>query len=327
MYIYNAFVVRNGKLNLEELSIKNIPPRHVVVKVHSIGVNRADILVTKGKYVSSEETRVVPGLEFSGVVVESRETKRTFSSGERVCGLTASGAFAEMICIHEDLLMKLPVSLSGEISFVDAASIPESWGTAYFNLVMNGKIEKGERVLIHSAGGGVGLAAIQIAQNIGASVVASCGTPEKIEKISELGVSFVYNYKERSLESLGGEYGNAINLILDTIGGAALEAHLELLSLNGRLLLIGLLGGAGGNIDLGQLLKKNGTIIARTLRSQSLGVKHEICRYIESCVLPGIVSKEFKVFRDEIFPFLEIESAFSHILSNRNFGNVVLSVQ
>jgi NADPH:quinone reductase len=323
MYTFKVHKAVDGKLQSGEASITSIPERHVVVKIHAVGVNRADILVTRGKYVHANSAEVVPGLEFAGVVLDAKGTGRKFFSGERVCGLCASGAFAEMICIHEDLLMRLPDSAS----FVDGASVPESWGTAWFNLVRNGNVRKDEHVLIHSAGGGVGLAAIQIAHDIGATVVATCGTKEKIEKLESLGVSHIHNYREQPLETLVDEYDSNINLILDTIGGSALKVHLSLLSTGGRLLLIGLLGGASGELDLARLLRKNGTIIARTLRSQAVSEKHEICKYIESYVFPRLENRYFHFHRDEIFSFREPEKAFSYILSNKNFGNVVLSLE
>jgi NADPH2:quinone reductase len=325
MFEYKAYILKNTELELQNITLDSVPDNHVLVEVHAAGVNRADILLKRGMYVqtSSSGLGLTPGLEFSGKVLEAKNTQRKFEAGERVCGLTAYGAFSELICIHEDLLIRLPET----ISFTDAATIPEAWGTAWFNLMMNGQIENGELVLLRSAGGGVGLAAIQIAHGAGASVITSAGSDEKILKISELGVHHVFNYKESPLENLLPEYRDSCNLVLDTIGASALRTHLSLLSHEGRMLLIGLLGGSKSEIDLSLLLKKNITLIARTLRSQSLDVKKQICSYIEHEVIPGVAEGKLKLHKDQIFHFSELDNAFLRILSNSNFGNVVLQVR
>lgn len=327
MNMFSAYVLKDNKLILEEnLSIGEIPEKHVLVNIKACGVNRADILLVKGKYSVSENAneagKFIPGLEFSGVIANVNSCSRDLKVGDRVCGLTASGAYSEKIIVHEDLLIKIPDS----ISFLDAASIPESWATAYFNLFLNGGIKSGDTVLIHSAGGGVGLSAIQLAKNIGANVYATSGADSKIEKIKHLGVIDIFNYKNQSVELIASHYDSKFNIILDTIGASAFPSHIELLSENGKLVLIGLLGGAVCEINLSKLLGKNISLITSRLRSQPLEIKARICSFIEQEVINGIVQSSYKIHRDEVFSFEEIDKAFSHILSNSNFGNVVLSI-
>lgn len=335
MYSYKAHVVFNAVLQEKELSLSEIPDGYVLVEVKAIGINRADILLTKGSYPQKSEKSLVeplaetlagplvPGLEFSGVVLESKGQRDDIFIGSKVCGLCTSGAYAELVCIHEDLLIRVPE----EISFEDAAAMPESWATAFFNLQINANLKENETVLIHSAGGGVGLSAIQIAIGKGAHVLASCGTEDKIKKLSELKIRRVFNYKEEPIEALLNEYKNSIDVILDTIGASAFKTHISLLSNEGRIALIGLLGGSKMEIDLKYLLAKNASLFTKTLRSQALSVKAELCRYITLEVIPSILKGHFKVYRDEEpFLFNEINKAHEYILSNQNFGNVVAKI-
>jgi NADPH2:quinone reductase len=322
MYTFTALIIEDSKLERKECVIWEIPENHLVVKIRAIGVNRADILQVRGRYPTDVTKDAIPGLEFSGEVLASCANKRNIPVGKKVCGLTASGAYAEMILIHEDLLIELP----DEFSFEEGAAIPESWATAYFNLCSNGALSNDETVLIHSAGGGVGLAAVQLAVASQSRVIASTGSEHKARGIAQLGVSRIFNYREDAWSDLVREYSSEVNLVLDTIGGSALAYHLDLLSYQGRLLLIGLLGGAKSEINLGMLVRKNIKIHASTLRTQSLETKAGICRIIQDEFLGKIAQGIFKVHVSRVFPFNEVENAHAYILENQNFGNVVLSL-
>lgn len=317
---HNVLKIVDKKLKVLSDDIPEPGKGEVLVKIKSFGVNRADILQVKGLYPTSNPISSVPGLEFSGEVCEYRTTSEKIFKGKRVCGLSRCGAYAEYIKIHEDCLIDLP----DELSFEEGAAIPESWSTAYFNLFLKGSLLPKELVLVHSAAGGVGLSAVQLAKQHGARVIGIAGTTDKINLLQTLGVDDTLNYKSDSYSSLERLYENKIDVVLDTLGGDMLAFHCKVLAYGGRLLLIGLLRGVNSEINASVLLRKNISIIASTLRTQDLHTKKIIGSFINESVIPKIINGQFKVHMSRVFEFSEIEKAHEFILESKNTGNVVV---
>jgi len=316
-----VFVAEGDTFGWKEVAFRKPEGEMVLVGVKAVGINRADILQLAGKYKILAGESNVPGLEFSGEVIEVGEQVTSVRIGERVCGLSGSGAYAELINIHQDLLMRLPE----EISFDEGAAVPESWCTALYNLHFKAGLRKDEIVLIHSAGGGVGMAGIQYARSIGANAIASSGDIGKLSIAKELGAVSTFNYKDQTYDELVSLYKDSIDVILDTVGASALKQHQEVLKRDGRILLIGLLGGSSSQIDLGLLLRKNASILSSTLRSRPLSEKAMLCRFVEEVVMPRIKLGEFKPMVAKVFDYSEVEKSHQYIKNNENIGNVVFS--
>lgn len=316
-----VFVAKGDFFGWKEVPFGMPEGEMVLVRVKAAGVNRADILQLAGKYKIPAGESNVPGLEFSGEVIEVGDQVTSVQIGDRVCGLCGSGAYAELINIHQDLLMRLPE----EISFEEGAAITESWCTALYNLHFKAGLKKDESVLIHSAGGGVGMAGIQYARSIGAKVIASSGDSEKLSIASDLGAEGIFNYKDHTYAELVNLYRDSIDVILDTVGASALKEHQEVLKRDGRILLIGLLGGSSSQIDLGLLLRKNASILSSTLRSRPLVEKAKLCRFLDESVIPKIKLGEYKPMVAKVFHYTEVEKSHQYIKNNENIGNVVFS--
>lgn len=296
----------------------------VLIKIHATAVNRADLLQRRGLYPPPPGESEIIGLEAAGVIVEKGSSVRHWQIGERVCCLLGGGGYAEYVAVHQELLLPLPEHLT----FEQAAAIPEVFYTAFVNLFLEGALQAGESLLIHAGASGVGTAAIQLAQHAGAKVFVTAGTDEKIQRCVALGAELGINYKaedfaERLLSATG---ATGVDVILDCVGGEYLQRNLLLLKPRGRLVLIGLLGGAKSEIDLTPVLRKRLRLLGSVLRSRSLAEKIAITRDFKARVWPLFKHQQIHPIIDTVFPWTEVEQAHAHIAANQNFGKVVLRV-
>lgn len=296
----------------------------VLIKINATAVNRADLLQRRGLYPPPPGESEIIGLEAAGVIVEKGSGVRHWQIGERVCCLLGGGGYAEYVAVHQELLLPLPEHLT----FEQAAAIPEVFYTAFVNLFLEGALQAGESLLIHAGASGVGTAAIQLAQHAGAKVFVTAGTDEKIQRCVALGAELGINYKaedfaERLLSATG---ATGVDVILDCVGGEYLRRNLLLLKPRGRLVLIGLLGGAKSEIDLTPVLRKRLRLLGSVLRSRSLAEKIAITRDFKARVWPLFKHQQIHPIIDTVFPWTEVEQAHAHIAANQNFGKVVLRV-
>ncbi len=296
----------------------------VLVKIHATAVNRADLLQRRGLYPPPAGEADIIGLEAAGVIVEKDSGVSYWQIGERVCCLLGGGGYAEYVAVHQDMLLPLPM----HFSFEQAAAIPEVFYTAFVNLFLEGELQAGESLLIHAGASGVGTAAIQLAQQAGAKVFITAGTDEKIQRCVALGAELGINYKtadfaERLLEATN---SRGVDVILDCVGGGYLQQNLRLLKPRGRLVLIGLLGGAKTEIDLELVLRKRLRLLGSVLRSRTLTEKIAITRDFKARVWPLFKHQQIHPIIDTIFPWTAVEQAHAHVATNQNFGKVVLRV-
>lgn len=316
-----------GAENLEIREVENPAApekKQILVRVKASAINRADILQRKGFYpapkgVSSE----IPGLEFSGEVAEIGENVGEFKIGDRVFGITSGAAQAEFLLTEESLLAKIPDNLS----FAEAAAIPEAFITASDAISTQANLLENESLLIHAVGSGVGLAALQLAKAKGAKVFGTSRTADKLEKCKILGLDEAIDTKET--ENFAGTIkektdGKGVDVILDLIGASVFEMNLESLALKGRLILVGLVGGRSAEFNLGLALTKRLKIFGTVLRSRSTGEKAEATKLFIEEVLPLLESGKVKPNIDKIFSLEEIRKAHEHVESNESFGKVVL---
>jgi putative PIG3 family NAD(P)H quinone oxidoreductase len=311
-------------LYLAEAPTPQPGPDAVLIKVHATAVNRADLLQRRGLYPPPPSESDVMGLEAAGVIVEKGANVKNWQIGERVFCLLGGGGYAECVAPHQDMLLRIPEHLS----FEQAAAIPEAFYTAFVNLLLEGNLQKDERLLIHAGASGVGTAAIQLARHAGAKIFITAGSDEKIQRCLELGANAGINYKTEDFAVRVAELTQqqGVDVILDCIGGEYLHKNLSLLRLKGRLVLIGLLGGAKSAIDLTLVLRKRLRLIGSVLRSRSLAEKIAITAAFKEKILPLFVNGQIHPVIDSVYPLAEAGKAHEHVAANKNFGKVILRV-
>lgn len=315
-----------GTENLEIREVENpAKPQgtEVVVEVAAAGLNRADILQRKGLYPAPKGyPQKILGLEFAGEVVDVGENVTKISVGERVFGITAGGAQAEFVTIDESLLVKIPDNLT----FPQAAAVPEAFITAHDAIFTQGNLQTGETLLIHAVGSGVGLAALQLAKAVGAKVFGTSRTFAKLEKCREkfgLDEAIVVDENPDFADVIKSN-GAGIDVILDLVGGRYFPENLESLNVKGRLILVGLTGGAKSEINLGLALSKRLKIIGTVLRSRSLAEKAEATAKFAAEVVPLLESGIIVPNLEGTYKLEDVQKAHQYLESNESFGKLVL---
>ena len=322
-----------GAENLEIREVENPPKplvKEVLVNVKASALNRADLLQRKGLYAAPKgfPERIL-GLEFAGEISKIGEAVENFKVGDRVFGITAGGAQAEFLLSDESLLVKIPDNLS----FPQAAAIPEAFITAHDAIFTNGNLQTGETLLIHAVGSGVGLAALQLAKARNIKVFGTSRTADKLEKCEEFGldqgiltggVTFNENPKiyAELIEHLND--GKGVDVILDLVGAGYFAANIESLNLKGRIIFVGTTSGAKAELNFSQVMAKRLKIIGTVLRSRPTTEKAEATRKFAAEVVPLFADGTLKPNIDEIFKMDEIQKAHEYLESNVSFGKVVL---
>jgi putative PIG3 family NAD(P)H quinone oxidoreductase len=311
------------------LSWQDVPdvtygPEQVLVDIRATAVNRADLLQAQGLYPPPTGESEILGLEMCGEIAAVGAAAEGWQVGDRVLGLLSGGGYAQQAAIDPQMLMRLPDSWS----FAEGAAVPEVWLTAFSNLFMEGALQSGESVLLHAGGSGVGTAGIQLARAAGATVYATAGTEAKLAKCRELGARLAVNYKEQDFfkEVMGDTGDQGVDLILDPVGAAYFTQDLNLLRVNGRLVIIGLLGGRTAGIDLGAVLGKGLRIIGTRLRARPLTEKILITREFKERFWPLLEQGGLQPVIDRVFPIEAAQAAHAHVRQNLNIGKVILEM-
>lgn len=307
-------------LQWREISDPELKDGEVLIRSAYTAVNRADLSQARGQYPPPPGESEILGLEVSGVVEGVGAGVEGVRVGDRVCSLLAGGGYAELVTVHHKLL--LPVPEDKDLQW--AAAIPEVWYTAFLNLFVLGGLEMGETVLIHAGASGVGTAAIQLARDAGARVIATAGDDAKLAKCRELGADEVINYKQSDFKEVIGK--EQVSLILDPIGGAYLDSNIDVLKRDGRLVLIGLLGGPSGTLDLRKVLTKRLRIQGSTLRSKSLEEKILLTQKFKECVWSKLLDGTLNPVIDRVFDIRSAQEAHEYVRMNRSVGKVLLKV-
>ncbi|MGE0353233.1 MAG: NAD(P)H-quinone oxidoreductase [Gemmatimonadales bacterium] len=269
------------------IQLRDVPspepgPHQVRVRVRAAGLNRADILQRKGRYPAPPGWPAdIPGLEYAGEIESLGEGVSRWRRGDRVMGLVGGGAHAEFVVVHQDETMGMPAGMP----FTDAAAVPEAFLTAYDALVFRGRLQRGERVLIHAAGSGVGTAACQIARHLGATVLGTSRTPEKLARTREYGLDVAIETGRGSPGFLHA-IDEPVHVILDVLGGTAFNDNLAALGPRGRLVILGLLTGPRAEADLSPILRKRLEIIGSVMRARTLAERIPLVREFMNRMLP-----------------------------------------
>lgn len=308
---------------LDERVVPDPGPGEVLVAVHAAGLNRADILQRRGFYPAPAGVADdIPGLEYAGTVAALGPGVRAAAVGDEVMGIVAGGAMATHLVVHERELIPVPAG----VSLTHAAAIPEVFLTAYDALVVQSGLELGTTVLIHSVGSGVGTAALQLVNAAGGRSIGTSRTQSKLERASELGLhhGVLAEHKTFADAVLGLTGGQGAGIILDCVGAAYLDENLRAVAERGRIIVIGLLGGASGSASLGMLLHKRASITGTVLRARPLEQKAALAQRFAAAVNPLLSAGKLAPVVDATMPMHDIARAHELLESNRTFGKIVL---
>lgn len=305
-----------GELSWQVQPAAELKPGEVRVRVMAAGLNRADLLQKAGMYPPPPGVTSVLGLECAGEVIEVTEGVR-WKIGDRVCALLAGGGMAEEVVVDQRHLLAVPDNLN----WAEAAAIPEVFSTAWLNVFVLGNARPGEKVLIHAGASGVGTAAIQLCKAQGNPCWVSVGSQDKLDACVELGA-------EGGVLRQGGiaalkDFG-PFNVALDPVGATYAADHLDLLALDARWVLIGLMGGRDATLDLAKVLAKRISLIGSTLRTRDAEFKATLLAYMEQRLMPQFASGELKPMVAKTFGFADAAAAFEELARDQVVGKVIL---
>lgn len=311
-------------LHVADVPEPQLGERQLLIDVHATALNRADLLQRRGLYPPPPGASDILGLECSGVVAQVGPGAARFAVGARVMALLGGGGYAERVVVDEGSVLAVPEHLSWE----DAAAVPEAFLTASEALLAEAELSAGQSVLVTAAAGGVGGAAVQIAKQRGAFVIA-CASAGKLAAVTALGADVALDRnREDFVDALrAATYERGVDAVVDFIGGSALGRHQSCLAERGRLVLVGLLGGAAAPLDLGRLLMKRQQIRGLVMRSRSVSEKAELVQRFERELGSALLAGSLKPTLDRIFPLAEARAAHERMEQNLNTGKIVLRVR
>jgi putative PIG3 family NAD(P)H quinone oxidoreductase len=277
-----------GNLDYCELPVPEPGTTDVLIRVEAAGINRPDILQRLGLYPLPPDASPLPGLEIAGEIIAAGSDVTKWKSGDRVMALTHGGGYAEYCRVHEDHCLAIPPSLS----MVEAAAVPETYFTVWYNVFMRGGLQAGETILVHGGSSGIGTTAIQLAKSRGASVIVTAGTKEKCEFCAGLGADHAIDYHLEDWESrvLDLTGGLGVDVVLDMVAGPYMQKNMNVLRRDGRYVIIAFLQGSRAELDVRPVLGKRLTITGSTLRPQSVDEKAAIASELATHVLPMLES-------------------------------------
>jgi NADPH2:quinone reductase len=313
-------------MEIAEVTTPEPGPNQVRVRVLATSVNRADIIQRQGHYPPPPGESDILGLEVAGRIDTLGSCVSDWDPGDRVMGLVAGGGYAEYALVYADHLIRIPETMN----LTTAACVSETFITAYLNVFMIGDFHSGQSVLLHGGGGGVNTAALQLCRVLVPDgkiiVTASAG---KLERVMGLGADLVIDYKAQDFEAEVRAFtrNHGVDLILDHIGADYLKANLKSLAIGGRLVIIGVMGGAAAQVNLAHLLVKRQQIIGSVIRSRSIEEKAAITAAFKENVLPLLSGRRIEPLIHRIYPIESVRDAHGEMESSRHFGKIVLAVQ
>lgn len=293
----------------------------VTINVAWAGMNRADLMQKAGRYPPPPGASPILGLEVSGTVSRIGASVTHLKPGDPVCALLTGGGYASEVLVPAAQVLPIPQGLSLE----QAAALPEVFATAWMNLYMVAHVQPGERVLVHAAASGVGTATIQLARAMGNPVFATAGSDDKLAFCQSLGADGIWNRKQGSFTKAVQDWGGA-DMVLDPVGGDYIADDQKVLNPEGRIVLIGLMGGMGASLDTALMLMKRQRIIGSTLRAQPIAVKGDVMDALYETVWPKLSSGEIRPIIDRSWPIHEADEAMAYLESNASIGKVLLKV-
>jgi NADPH2:quinone reductase len=299
--------------------------REVLIEVKAAGINRPDVAQRKGHYPPPPWTsQDIPGLEIAGTVVALGEHSSRWKVGDKVCALVSGGGYAEYCAVPEGQCLPIPDNLS----FVEAASLPETYFTVWSNVFDRGKLLPNESLLVHGGASGIGVAAIQLAKVWGSKVYITAGTDDKCAYCEKLGADKGINYKKQNFSDVIKQItqNKGVNVILDMVGGSYTGDNLDILAEEGRLVLINSMLGDHADIKLSTIMKKRLVITGSTLRSRDTAFKSYVASMVEQHIWPLIRSSKVKAIVYKTFPLEQAADAHRLMESSHHIGKIVLEI-
>ncbi|WBF65333.1 MAG: NAD(P)H-quinone oxidoreductase [Candidatus Kinetoplastibacterium crithidii] len=319
----------NGYGNIDVLCVgsRNIPnpgKQEVLIKVIAAGINRPDIFQRKGLYSPPAGASDILGLEVSGEIVSGDLDNSDFSIGDKVCALLTGGGYAEYCIAHIHNCLPIPKN----VSFEEAAGLPEVLFTVWNNIINIGNLSSGESFLVHGGSSGIGTMAVQLAKSMGCLVYATAGSDKKVKAVESLGALKCINYKNEDFvkQILDLTDMKGVNLILDMVAGDYLQRNIKVLSDSGRMVMIALLGGSRANLYCVDILRKNLTISGSMLRSKSNLFKSRIASALRKVVWPLLEKRIIVPITYAYFPLDQVSKAHAMMESGEHIGKIILRI-
>jgi NADPH:quinone reductase len=296
----------------------------VLIRVAAIGINRADTQQRRGVYPSPPGAPAWPGLEVAGVVAAVGSGVEEFPVDAPVCALLAGGGYAEY-CVAP-IAQTLPIP--GQLTLVEAASLPEAYFTVWSNVYGFGRLAPGETLLVHGGSSGIGVAAIQLARALGHTVYATAGSVDKCHFCESMGAARGINYRDEDFVAVLKELtaGRGVDVILDMVGGSYLERDVQALASDGRIVVIATQGGTAATLDLRQVMAKRAHISGSMLRPRPVSFKNQIKAQLLSRVWPLLADGTIRAVVDRVFRFDEAPAAHAYMERSAHMGKLILKV-
>jgi NADPH2:quinone reductase len=297
----------------------------VLIRVHAAGVNRPDVMQRSGRYPPPADASPVLGLEVAGEVIAAGDDVVALKPGDRVCALTNGGGYAEYCVAPAAQCLPWPTGYDA----IRAAALPETYFTVWANLFGHGRLARGETVLVHGGTSGIGVTAIQLAREFGATVYATAGTPAKCAACVELGAKAAIDYRNEDFAERIGELtqGIGVDVVLDIVGAPYFERNLKCLSMDGRLVEVATQGGAKvENFDLLYVMRRRLVITGSTMRPRSTAEKGALAQALRDKVWPALNAGRCGPVIHRVFPLAEVAEAHRLLESSAHVGKLVLEV-
>lgn len=313
----------------EVLTVQEVPdvqpgPGEIAITVAAAALNRADTLQRQGFYPPPKGASDIIGMECSGTVAALGEGVHDWGVGDEVCALLAGGGYAARVVVPVGQVMPVPDG----VELVTAAALPEVACTVWSNLVMVAGLKAGDTLLVQGGAGGIGTFAIQLAHALGVRVVTTGGTPEKLAFCADLGADVTISYRDQDFVEVVREAtdGRGVDVILDNMGASYLARNVDALADGGRLVIIGMQGGAKAELNIGQLLSKRGSVIATALRSRPADAKAAICAAVVEHVWPLVADGRVRPIVDCTMPLEDVADAHRRMDDGSHTGKILLTL-
>jgi putative PIG3 family NAD(P)H quinone oxidoreductase len=297
-------------------------PDEVVIEVAASAVNRADLMQRQGAYPPPPGASEILGLECAGIVSQVGADVSRWQPGDRVCALLTGGGYAEFVAAPAGQVLPVPANLS----LAQAAALPEVVATVWSNVFMIAALQPGELMLVHGGAGGIGTMAIQLAKVLDARVACTAGSSAKADACRDIGADLAINYRDQDFVAEVRRFEEAgADVVLDNMGAAYLGRNVDVLATEGRLVVIGLQGGATGELDLRALMGKRGAVIGTTLRSRPATEKAAIVASVEENVWPLIADGTVRPIVNSTVAMSDVRAAHELVEAGGHIGKVVLT--
>ncbi|MFZ9595531.1 MAG: NAD(P)H-quinone oxidoreductase [Bdellovibrionia bacterium] len=310
-----------NELKVGEVAVPEPKEAEVLIEVRAAGVNRPDILQRKGLYPPPEGASPLLGLEVAGVIVQCGPKSEPWKIGDAVCALVSGGGYAQYCVAPAGQCLPIPRGWS----FEEAAGIPETFFTVWFNLFQRGGLKAGETLLVHGGSSGIGTTAIQLAKAFGARVFVTAGSPEKCQACLKLGADDAVNYRTQDFVQELRARHRSVDLILDMVGGEYFAQNLELLAPEGRLIQIASQKGEQVPLSIRTLMKKGLTVMGSTLRPRSVAQKTQIASELREKVWPLLEASKIRVLIDQALPLDQCAALHQRMEKSEHIGKLILT--